>query len=54
MVESTKQKKALKTKIEIADKLKKIQRENPEKLLDHLDKIMNEAKAELEKIEGKK
>ena len=54
VVENTKQKKALKAKIEVAEKLKKIQKEDPTKLAQYIDNILKESKMELETIEGKK
>ena len=54
VVANTKQKKALKAKIEVAEKLKKIQKEDPSKLAQYIDNILKESKMELETIEGKK
>lgn len=54
VVENTKQKKALKAKIEVAEKLKKIQKEDPTKLAQYIDNLLKESKMELETIEGKK
>jgi len=54
VVESTKQKKALKAKIEVAEKLQQKLRDDPQKMEQHIKTIIKEAKLQLEKVEAKK
>jgi hypothetical protein len=54
VVDSTKQKKALKARIETCLSLQKCFKENPQKIGAKIDKEIKEAKLELAKIEKKK